>query len=263
MSFLYLDLRIKMDSGNNTLFFKDIQNSLNATWPEFADADECDTPDCQILNRHFKCINKSGNGLKFIAQDEHMPHKHLGYEERIYQHGLIATRHGNWHDFFNAMVWMNFPQSKVAINSIHQQEIQRQKTPLRSHRRDMLTLFDECGVIVIANKSVHELIKKHQWNTLFVKHKNLWLQEKIKLITFGHALYEKYMTPYIGMTAKALLIETHQLAQETVDEHIANSILQNKYLMTKANLSPLPLLGIPNWHKNQDDVFYANRNYFR
>lgn len=249
-----------MDSSYIDLMFKDIKKSLGATLPDFNVAKESDTPECRILNKNLCGENKSGKQLQFVTQDEHMPHVHLAYEERIYHHGLIATRKGNWHDFFNAMVWMNFTQSKVAINTVHQRETSQQKTSLRSQRRDMLTLFDECGVIVIANKTVLELIKNHQWHTLFVKNKTLWQEQKIKLITFGHAMYEKYMNPYIGLTAKALLIESYQ---GSLDQHIADNILQNTYLMQKSDLSPLPLLGIPSWHKDQGDEFYANRNYFR
>ena len=73
-------------------------------------------------------------------------------------------------------------------------------------------------------------------------------------------MFEKYLNPYIGMTAQALLLET---SDENVDQFISEGILNRKILLSKAELSPLPVLGIPGWHPNQNNEFYANKNYFR
>src|SRR5687768_9988273 len=38
------------------------------------------------------------------------------YEERVYRLREIPTRPRNWHDFFNALVWILFPHTKAALN---------------------------------------------------------------------------------------------------------------------------------------------------
>jgi hypothetical protein len=41
----------------------------------------------------------------------------LVYECRIWETGEVETRPDNWHDFFNALVWLSFPQTKIAVSA--------------------------------------------------------------------------------------------------------------------------------------------------
>ncbi len=41
------------------------------------------------------------------------------YESRIYLKGELQTRLKNWHDYFNAMCWLQFPKIKSALNALH------------------------------------------------------------------------------------------------------------------------------------------------
>lgn len=240
--------------------FAPIKRHIEATLPEFINRNLDEIPGSFVLNSSFKQTNLNQKQLKFVTQDGSMEHQDISYEERIYRHGLIASRSNNWHDYFNALIWLKFPQMKTAINAIHYQEIQKQTSKLRSRKRDLLTLFDECGVIVLAPKIIHQLIKKHQWQDLFIKHKSLWLSGEIKIITFGHAMYEKYLNPYIGMTAKALLLSQ---SSNDIDTLLATRLRNQEILKSKNEIFPLPVLGIPKWHNTQDKNFYANKNYFR
>ena len=217
-------------------------------------------PPVNKFNHEFNLINTNQRPLSFVEQNHDLPFPELSYEERIFYQGLIATRKTHWHDFFNAIVWHTFPQIKTAINAIHVQELKAQESSLRSRIRDLLTLFDESGVIVIADKTILELIRQHSWYELFVKRKQDWINGQITLITFGHAMYEKYLNPYIGMTAQALLLGTQEV---DLDYSLATRLLNGSLLQCKSELSPLPLLGIPGWYKNQDDAFYTNTSYFR
>jgi hypothetical protein len=36
------------------------------------------------------------------------------YEERIYLHAELPVRERNWHDLFNVLVWLTYPQAKAA-----------------------------------------------------------------------------------------------------------------------------------------------------
>src|SRR6478736_4963870 len=38
------------------------------------------------------------------------------YEVRIFETGEVQTRPGNWHDLFNALVWLAFPRTKAILN---------------------------------------------------------------------------------------------------------------------------------------------------
>jgi len=240
--------------------FIDINEFLNDAFSAFSEANIEDIPGCDFLNNGFEHKNNNLQPLFFAPQDDSLAYPEMNYEERIFNHGLIATRQHNWHDFFNAMVWKTFPQTKSAINALHHQEMINQNGTLRSRKRDLLTLFDESGVIVMAKKAILDLIKNHKWYELFVENKALWLNGSIQIKTFGHALYEKYQSPYVGLTAQALLLEKNT---GNLDEYLSRELNQQQLLNNKAELSPLPLLGIPQWHKNQNEDFYANSGYFR
>jgi hypothetical protein len=242
------------------LMYQPIETHIERFMPLFKKISAPAFPPVIEFNNDLNIINDNKKPLSFIEQNNNLPFPELGYEERIYYEGLIATRKSHWHDFFNALVWHTFPQIKSAINAIHVQELKLQKNSLRSRKRDLLTLFDESGFIIIADNTILELIRQHAWNELFVKRKRDWIDGKITLITFGHALYEKYLNPYIGMTAQALLLSSKQ---NDLDSSLAIKLLNGNLLQSKSELSPLPLLGIPGWHKTQDDDFYANTSYFR
>ena len=245
---------------NNVLMYHDIHQSLESIYPDFHRRNIESVPSCEKLNKGFDFYNSNNKRLIFSQQDGTLLNPEMGYEERIYKTGVIATRKNNWHDFFNAMVWHNYPQTKIAINTNHHKELQKQKDSNRSRIRDLLTLFDECGVIIIANKEHQDMIRQHCWNKLFIDNKNAWLNGEITILTFGHAMFEKYLNPYIGMTAQALLFDKNQ---NNMDDFVSQEIFKQQLLLSKSELSPLPLLGIPRWHPIQNHEFYANKNYFR
>ncbi len=242
------------------LMYGPLKTLIKSSYPDFLTRNLSNLPSVNKLNNLLKQTNLNNKPLKFINQDENLLFPELGYEERVYNHGLIAHRHTNWHDFFNALAWLKFPKAKSAINAKHFQEIKRQTSNLRSKKRDLLTLFDECGVIVFANENIKNLIQQHQWKELFINHRNSWLKGKIKVVTFGHAMYEKYLNPYIGMTAKALVINP---IITNVDQYLASNLLNDVLLLCSKDLLPLPVLGIPGWYKSQKNNFYSNSNYFR
>src|SRR5262249_26039402 len=41
------------------------------------------------------------------------------YEIRVFETGEVQTRPDNWHDLFNALVWIAFPRTKAALNRHH------------------------------------------------------------------------------------------------------------------------------------------------
>ena len=90
---------------------------------------------------------------------------------------------------------------------------------------------------------------------------------------FGHAILEKYLSPYKSMTAKALLVQVDAASMNqprenlltSIDRQLAGLLLSGEILRTPACLAPLPLAGIPGWwdQAQQDTEFYADQQVFR
>jgi len=237
-----------------------------------------DWPALERLNRGFVHRNGNGKPLKFVAQNENLPFADMAYEARIWQHGLIATR-PNWHDFFNALIWHSFPRSKMALNAVHWHEMQNQASPRRSPRRDALTLFDECGVLLLSeSRAPLKAVAGHDWKALFARDCALWGaagdEHGVRALTFGHAMLEKYLSPYVGMTAKAALVRVRpgflsfldrhpDAARRQLDAGLAVAIEEGVYLRHSHELAPLPLLGMPGWWLNRPPDLLENARYFR
>lgn len=192
------------------------------------------------------------------------------YEPRIYLKKELQTRTDNWHDFFNAMIWLNFPATKHTLNSLHYNAaVNRLPGSNRSKLENRITQFDECGAIIISsNRYLLDLIKNHKWIELFVDNKESFKND-IKCVIFGHALFEKALNPYIGMTCHCLLIEDDTLLKEAQTSRYHSLDLRLVDLWTsylpehQIQFNPLPLLGIPGYWPNQTDEFYKNTYYFR
>jgi hypothetical protein len=212
--------------------------------------------------------SQSGLPIRFLPQDHTIPYPELYYEERIFQHGIVSTR-PNWHDFFNALMWKLFPQTKVLINALHAADI-GQYGKLRTPQRDALTVLDESGVIIAASRrDLLQQVLDFAWEDLFWQERAAWGQE-IGCFMIGHATLEKMLTPYVGVTAHALLVEVEPaffslpLAQQQacLDQAMATTLHQGK-LLSPNSLNPFPLLGVPGWWDNTELGFYQNKAYFR
>lgn len=224
-------------------------------------------------------ILSSGMPLDMKAQDDSLPFPEMGYEERIYKKGLISTREQNWHDLFNAFIWLLFPKTKILLNELHMQELKKQPGKKRTAARDAITHLDESGVIIAStDASLLNALKKHQWQKVFVQSRSQWLaknlseKQQIGAFVFGHGMYEKAFKPFIGFTGKAYCLKVAEdfykqdkMAQyRMLDQLLCDDIRQKNSLCDSGSLSPLPMLGIPGWSKdNESAEFYNNSHYFR
>ena len=220
------------------------------------------------------CIKNNNNkNILFVEQGDQCLSFEEEYEPKIFLAGEVQTRLNNWHDFFQVMVWKTFPKTKALLNQIHYEAaVDRNKTgeKQRSKKENFVTLFDECGSLIISsNENILTLVKEFEWDNFFIQNKTEF-GKTIDCVVFGHAMYEKALTPYIGMTSHCLLIQvearyftlsTHEKT-EYLDKAIVSHICEITELNTK-NLTPLPILGIPNWYDDQSSVFYKNKTYFR
>jgi hypothetical protein len=247
-----------------------IQSLLEIAGPKPEMQPEMPTPAQlqRILPKHV--VNQSGQVIRLLSSDS-LPD--IDYEQHIFLHGEVSTRENSWHDLFNALVWSRFAAIKAAMNAVHFEQVQKKPNVQRGPVRDALTLFDECGVVITSADS--ELLKnlaKRDWKDVFVNRAAAWGKE-IQIYVTGHALLEKFLNPYKSLTAHALLVQTefNQSLPSTHDRHrvldswLGQQILTGKLLRSTAELSPIPLMGIPSWWtlSQQDEAFYSDLQVFR
>jgi len=202
----------------------------------------------------------SGRAVEFVSQSELS--SDIAYEAFIYSHKRVPTR-DNLHDFFNGLCWLRFPKTKSRLNFLHAQEITSQGVgATRGPLRDALTLFDENVLLLQSSDALWQALQDRDWIKLFVQLRDEW--QSAHVVTFGHALLEKLVTPYKSITAHVYRIDSDVDAQDdqALDDWLASN-LQPNFLATKPFL-PLPVLGIPGWWpENEDASFYADTQVFR
>ncbi|GGA82305.1 hypothetical protein GCM10011369_25350 [Neiella marina] len=206
------------------------------------------------------------SGIDLIAQTT-FDQTGLSYESYVADFNAVPTRN-NWHDFFNAVIWSQFPLSKQVMNQLHVTDISRYGKR-RTKRRDALTLLDECGVLLLCSDSKwSDALAAHQWHDLFWHWRSGWGQSIVPLV-IGHALYEQAFTPHIGWCGKALVLNVDQAFSsltKTQQYAEADRLLAAKLptLESPRQLKPLPILGVPGWHQEPVEAsFFDNQSYFR
>ena len=215
-------------------------------------------------------VSGGGQPLEFVPQEAKTVEP---YEKRVFAYGKVLTRNRNWHDLFNALVWITFPKTKAAINRHHYREMQaREGGEARGAVRDALTLFDESGVIVASSQAaLTELLTGFQWKDLFWKRRED-VVSGMRFHLFGHALYEKALKPYKGVTGKSVIVDTpakelerplpQQLA--SIDAHLSRLFSDARSLAATENYAPLPILGVPGWTpENESERYYEDTQQFR
>jgi hypothetical protein len=231
-------------------------------------------PNAHGLN-DLKKISGNFDVPQFVCQSQ-LTESDNYYEQIIHQQNIIPTRPNSWHDLFNGLIWLQFPQTKRLLNQLHVEDIEQYGLSPRTLRRNNLTHFDECGVIVTYQRSdifdqlMHSL-KQHKWQSVFVENRQCW-GNQINSFIFGHANLEMLLQPFIGLTGKCLAVEVErdfsalpysdQVAQ--LDVLLVKQIHQGDVFSKHKPLSPIPLLGIPDvWDANKEPSFYGNTDYFR
>ncbi|MEO8628007.1 MAG: DUF3025 domain-containing protein [Betaproteobacteria bacterium] len=225
----------------------------------------------QRLLDEAQVVNANGGRIELVAAAS--PHdQRASYEHRVYDSAEVEQREHSVHDFFNAMIWATLPHAKAALNRRHVAAMASESPGRRGPMRDALTAFDEDGLVVVSSEpSLLDLLHDFQWKTLFWTRRAEALR-CMRWFVFGHAQYEKFLTPYVGMTAKALTFEVSEsficspIARqlEDIDAQLARSLRDDARLSSPRGLAPVPVLGIPGWWAaNADEIFYDDANYFR
>jgi hypothetical protein len=201
-------------------------------------------------------------GKRLVPQDEALLADGLHYEQRIAQGG-IATRAGNWHDLFNALVWACYPAIKQALNARQCERVQAHGPNVRDRAQAALTQFDETGVIVrVEDPAMLHAWDRHEWQALFVEGAAAWQDGRIAVSgVIGHALMEQALLPGRLLVGKCVVVKGSDDAPAV--QQVAEAIARGDLLNDPLELRPLPLMGIPGWHEGQDAAFYAQSAYFR
>lgn len=190
---------------------------------------------------------------RFAAQTAALLDDGLHYEVRIHERGVIATREANWHDLFNALIWLRYPQLKQALNARQVEDVARMGPRERSRAQYALTHFDEAGVLVVLrDASMLPLWDTHDWPGLFWRRRDAWLNGGAEVFVFGHALLEHALTPDKLLVGKALVVLAADEPAALLIERCAQAIADGALLNDPLELRPLPLSGLPGWHPDSD-----------
>lgn len=202
----------------------------------------------------------SGAPLSFVPPDD----LDLSYEKRVFERGEVVTRPDNWHDAYNAEVWLEFPLSKAALNHRHLQAMADERPGQRGRVRDRITQFDECGVVITGlREELWQALCAHRWRTVFVDHRRE-LIDSVKFHYFGHATRDTLRAPFFGVCGKAMWLGG--LDGGFTDQHRLDHALCRR--LTSADFmtpwQPLPLLGIPGvTAASEDPAYYDDERQFR
>jgi hypothetical protein len=198
----------------------------------------------------------TGMPLVFGKQTAELLNDGKHYEQRIYQSALIATRENNWHDLFNAMMWLKYPRIKSALNARQWGDIEQHGLKSRTPAQCAMTLFDEAGAIVSIPADMLECWKQHDWHGLFVKHAEDWRSGRASVAVFGHALLDHALVTETLLVAKCIVLD-EKLRLDVGVDGLANDIHSRRILRANSELRTLPLCGIPGWHSVTDSAEFV------
>ncbi|MGB4859247.1 MAG: DUF3025 domain-containing protein, partial [Dokdonella sp.] len=256
-----------MPADSNILISARLDQPPLTAWREYTDALANGLVPIDVLNE-WRQAAEFADGIvrpQFVAQTSQLLADGLHYEQRIAA-GALATREGDAHDFFNALVWLRHPQLKWALNQRQCDDIETMGTKTRSRGQYAMTHFDEAGAIVwLADDEALACWNAHEWEGLFRRDGHAW-GTRMAVTVFGHALLEHVaqrdllpMGRCIAVRVKAdeiALCSDHLgvIAEWPENEsQIAAAIRNGDLLTDPQQLRPLPLAGLPGWHVDGDD----------
>jgi Protein of unknown function (DUF3025) len=180
------------------------------------------------------------------------------YELRVHGTGRIETRPDHLHDWFNALCWLAFPRTKARINAMHAAAIPHEKGQ-RGRLRDLLTIFDEGGALVVsAEAELLRLVREQRWRELFWQQRER-VRQAMHFVVLGHAVLEQAAKPWPGITCKAIFASP----EDDLDVRAAQWLSERGAGASPRDLAPLPVFGYPGWADNERAGFYDDERYFR
>ncbi len=150
------------------------------------------------------------------------------YEASILRRQEIPTRASNLHDFFNALIWLNFPNGKYTLHR-KAYEVQGQWSEIHDRQQrcplaDRLTCFDEGGIVFeipsgLGRREIESLILSRNDNE-----KQAFVEEYARGFTlFGHGMMEVMMKGNISIFASCILLDTGSRTRDQKLTHYLDS----------------------------------------
>lgn len=236
-------------------------SSIAPYWQQIMSSFTTDFPHVDDFN-----ALRTQHSFTFVTQT-----KDMKYDAEILELNRIPMRPNSWHDFFNNLTWLLWPQLKRSIMERIGIEIRRRTSNARTARQDLLTHLDECGIVLCSSRDeIFDDVNNHSWKKLFFDTKDLLMTCEALII--GHGIFEKALSPYIGMTAKAIFISVqpdffskpYEEKMRFIDNYLAAYVVSEDFPESPKSLAPFPLLGWPGWWPaNEDEAFFNNEKYFR
>ena len=215
-------------------------------------------------------VNAAGRPIRFVEPMAGDERSAAAYELQIWQTGQVPTRtvgRGALHDLYNALAWMAYPAVKARLNALQADRLSAAgpaagSTSGRGRLRDRITLFDENGALFVTDDpDLAAALRSFDWQTLFVRERRAFEQQRVRVCLLGHALFEKLHTPYKSICAHAWGVT---LPAQTPLDDIDRWVATRLDAQALESLSPLPLLGVPGWWRgNEDPAFYNDESVFR
>ena len=129
----------------------------------------------------------------------------------------------------------------------------------RGRLRDLLTIFDEGGALVVSDDAaLIALVRGFRWTELFWQRRDD-LQKRMRFVVLGHAVLEQALKPWPGITCKALFVAPGA----DLDAQAAAWLARVPAEASPRDLAPLPVFGYPGWADNSSAAFYEDERYFR
>jgi len=156
------------------------------------------------------------------------------YEASILEKQQIPTRAHNLHDFFNALIWLNFPLSKYALHKrayeVQSEWSDRHEVQKRCPLADRLTCFDEGGILFEVSQgqsrsAVEALIQSRD----DINKKAFVERYRESFTLFGHGMMEVMMKGNAAIYASCIILEA---GTDSKDQKLA------RYLDRFGELSP-------------------------
>ena len=211
--------------------------------------------------------------LCFVEQNQQLLDDGQSYEQRIGERRQIAMRRDSLHDFYGALMWLQWPRTKWEIHRGQMAGIRALGPKQRSRRQQALTHIDEAGtVLVSADLGLLAALQDHDWFGLLTERRADWARTPAYLI--GHALFElRHCRPHDLQASKVIAVHQPdadwydldlQCRLADLDRCVASAIASGQAAADPKDQSTLPLAAVPAWDtRNHDPEFITTAPCFR
>lgn len=207
----------------------------------------------------------------FVSENRELMRRMGGYEQHVARLGSVPTRPGNWHDFFNMVVWAHFPKLRWALNALHVDPKPGPVDPRnkRAPAQNLAATFDEAGMLVVSESRpiLAELQALRFKHVFWERRAELLATTRFWLV--GHGSLEALRHPHPGLAARSLLLHASELppADDDTSRRFQLDALAaqrvSAWRQARSVLDPVPLLAIPGFCDNDAAAFYDDLRNIR